>query len=100
MPGIGDNNVSMLILLNQDWLWIIVGVILVTWGILSLQLDFKQWVKIASSLFFNNFTENTKKEKRELASAPIDEVVASNAGCMLILIGLTSLIVGGIRLLR
>jgi hypothetical protein len=87
----------MSVLLNQVWPWIVVGLLFVSWGILSLQLNLRQWFKICISLFFNNFTDHTNKEKKELAATHLDDAVASNAGCMLLLIGLTCLMYGIIR---
>ena len=90
----------MLVLLNQAWPWIIVGVLLISWGIFSLQLKLMQWIKIGVSILFNNFGDQTKQEKRVLAATPLDEAMASNLGCTLVLVGLASLGYGVIQWLK
>ena len=87
----------MLILLNQAWPWIIIGILLIYWGLSSLRITPIHWVRVFISIFFSNFGAQTKTEKRAASAESIEEAVSDNVGCVLILLGLICLGYGVIR---
>ena len=87
----------MLILLNQAWPWIIIGTLLICWGLLGLQITPAQWIRVLISTFFSNLGDQTKAEKREVAAEPLEDAISNNAGCALILLGLVCFSYGIIR---
>ncbi len=87
----------MLVLLNQAWPWITIGLVLVSWGVLSLPLNLAQWIKLCFNLIFTNFSDQTQREKKEISSTPIEEAMTSNVGCALMLLGVVCLLFGVVR---
>lgn len=87
----------MLILLNQAWPWIIIGMLLICWGLFSLQIPSAQWIRVFISIFFSNLGDRTRAEKREIAAEPLEDAVSNNAGCALMLLGLVCFSYGIVR---
>lgn len=84
----------MLILVNEAWPWLVVGILLLWWGAINLKLNALEWIKMCIGLVFNIFSDHTKKEKRELEDLPIEDALTGNVGYMMVLFGVVSLMFG------
>jgi hypothetical protein len=87
----------MLLLLTQGWPWLLLGSVLLFFGISSINLTLCQWLLYLVSLPFILLPDQTKTEKREL-DQPVEEVAESNPGCILLLAGTIMIIYGLFRI--
>ena len=87
----------MLLLINQAWPWLFLGALLSFFGITSLDLPPREWLAFLVSLPFILLPDRTKTEKRAL-DQPVEDVAASNPGCILLLGGLFMVAYGLFRL--
>lgn len=87
----------MIALLNNFWPWLIIGALFLVWGVSSLHLNLSQWSRIFFNIIFNNISDQTKSEKRQVLNTPLDDAMSSNLGCTLVFLGAIFLFIGVIR---
>lgn len=83
----------MLLLLTLAWPWILLGSLLLLVGFISIDLSLREWLRYILSLPFILSADQTEAEKQQ-TDQPVEEIAASNPGCMLIMAGVTMVCYG------
>jgi hypothetical protein len=77
----------MLLLLTLGWPWVLIGSIVLVFGLGIVGLSARQWLEFLISLPFTISAEQTQTEKQQ-ANQPAEDIAASNPGCVFVLAGL------------
>lgn len=88
----------MLMLMQQGWPWLIIGLIVSAWGVRLLGMSFIDWIQFLIRLPFVYFSDDTQTEK-ELAKETIEQVTEQNPGCLVLALGLIAILVGLFKVL-
>lgn len=88
----------MTYLLFEAWPWLMIGALLLVWGIKTTDLTGSQWARFIINLFFSQFSDTTAQEKKDI-DHPTEEIASANPGCALVMVGLVILLFGCFRLI-